>query len=115
MSNLSEKIRKSREFRREIEGWKLIMRRPTDYERDKIFRQDDLDALDIVTTFVVGWEDVTEAHLVPSGSSDPIDFDRDAWREIVQDLPDIWNEITKAVVDSWVQHNDNREARRKNS
>lgn len=115
MSQLSEKIKRAREFRREFDGWKLILRRPTDYERDKVLRQDDIDALDIVTRFVVGWEEVTEAKLVPSGGSDPVEFDQDAWREIAQDLPGLWQDIAKAVIDSWVAHNDKREDRRKNS
>lgn len=115
MSLLSDKIKRAREFRKEIEGWKLILRRPTDYERDKAFRKDDIDALDIAKMFVVGWEEVTEAKFIVSGSSDPLPFDPEAWAELVQDLPELWSPITKAVIDSWVEYNERREGRRKNS
>ena len=112
MSRLSEKIRKAREFSRTIEGWSLRLRRPTDVEAATILRGDP-DTLLVATTFVIGWEGVTEADLVNSGASDPVEFDADAWREIVSDRPELWAPISQEVIDAWVRYNDKREDRKK--
>ena len=114
MSALANKIRKAREFTRTIEGWNLRLRRPTDAEAAKIIGREQADALEVATTYVIGWEAVTEADLVKSGSSDPVAFDADVWAEVVADTPALWEPISTAVIDAWVSHNDKREDRSKN-
>lgn len=114
MSALGDKIRKAREFKIEVEGWKLELRRPTDAEAAEILRSDKHDFLRVATQYVIGWEDVCEADFVASGASDPIPFDRDAWIEIVADRPELWQPINDAIIERWSQHNAEREARSKN-
>ncbi len=113
MSQLGDKIRKAREFTREIEGWRLRLRRPTDVEAASILRTGARDALTVATTFVIGWEGVKESDLVPSGNNGEIEFDADAWAEIVADRPELWEPLSTAIVDSWVQFNEAREDRKK--
>lgn len=113
-SSLGDKIRKAREFTLEAEGWKLRLRRPTDAEAARILRTEKQDFLAVASEYVIDWEDVCEADLVASGSSDPIPFDRDAWSEIVVDRPELWQPIADAVIERWMQHNEARGARSKN-
>lgn len=118
MPTLAEKIRKAREFEREFtaggETWRLRLRRPTDAEAVVIMRRENLDFLHVAKRFVIGWRDVTEAKLVPSGASETLAFDAEAWAEIIADQPLLWQPVAEAVVASWVEHNERREGREKN-
>lgn len=114
MQNTLQKIRKAREFTKEIEGWTLRLRRPTDAEA-KIFKGEKVSHIDIANQFVIGWEGVTEADLVNSGASDLVEFDSELWAEVVQDRPELWNGITDSVLESFLNYRKTREERRKNS
>ena len=114
MSKLADKIRRAREFTREIDGWTLKLRRPTDAEAGAILGQDSAPVLKVATDFVIGWEGVTEADLINSGASDPAPFDKDTWAEVIVDRPNMWEPICTAVVNAWVEHNKARTDRAKN-
>lgn len=113
MSALADKIRKARQFAREIDGWKLTLRRPTDEEAATFFR-DELSPVDVAKKFVVGWQGVLERDLIEGGSDQPARFDQETWAAVIEDMPEMWQPITTAVVDAWVEHNSKREARAKN-
>lgn len=113
MSALADKIAKARRFVREIEGWRLTLRRPTDAEAAQLFK-DEISNMDVATRFVCDWEGVKEADLIPSGSSDAAPFDADTWREVLADRPELWGPVTEAVINAWTDHNAKREGRQKN-
>jgi hypothetical protein len=113
MSALADKIRKARQFSKEVAGWKLTLRRPTDEEAATLFR-DDLSPIDIAKRFVIGWAGVNEQDIVSGGSDQPAQFDADTWAAVIEDRPEMWQPITTAVVEAWSAHNDEREARAKN-
>ena len=113
MSKLSERMRKAREFSREIGGFNLVLRRPTDEEAATVFR-DQVSPIHVAKQFVVGWDGVTEAQLVRSGGEDRVPFDAELWAEVVVDRPDLWEPITLAITEAWSNHNDGREQRAKN-
>ena len=79
MASVADKIRRSREFEREINGWKLRLRRPTDWEALNLFYQYLADALEVATGFVIGWTGVKESVIVNAGGSDEVAFDEDLW------------------------------------
>lgn len=114
MSALAERIRKARLFQREIAGWHLTLRRPTDAEAAKLFRSAQMEYVDICAEYVVDWQGVTEADLVASGASDPVPFDRGVWREVLVDHPELWEPLSKAITQSWIDYNEKREAAAKN-
>ena len=114
MVSVADKIRRAREFDREIDGWTLRLRRPTDWEANTIFHEGKADALEVAKRFVIGWKDIKESDLLNAGGSDPVKFDPAIWAEIIEDTPAMWQPIAEAVVDAWVRHNEARENRSKN-
>lgn len=112
MSSLGDRMRKAREFKREVDGKTLIMRRPNEAEYAKLERQG-ASGFDVALKFVIGWEGVTEADLVPSGGSDEVPFDYDAWGELLGSRRELW-EVGKIIQDEFWQHQEKREERAKN-
>ena len=112
MNNTLRKIRKAREFSREIDGWNLKLRRPTDAEAT-LFKGEEISHIEIGKKFVIGWEDVTEEKLVPGGSSDPVEFDPDLWAEVLVDQPQIWDKLTSAILESFLLYRKAKEDRAK--
>lgn len=121
MSNLSRKIAGRREFIKEYEGITLRLRRPTHAEFLKFIddkgnvelKFDDL--LGVATEFVVDWPGSTEADFVPSGRSDQLPFDREAWSEIIKDRPELWSKIAEDVLQTYYKYAEEKEDRKKNS
>lgn len=114
MSALAERIRKARQFKREIEGWKLILRRPTEEEGARIFTRDMVEFVELAKDYVIGWEGVKEADIVVSGTTDEVPFESDVWREVVCDHPELWRPIAEEVTNAWLNHRKSREERSKN-
>jgi hypothetical protein len=72
-----------------------------------------LDAVKGVCRFVVGWE-LSEQDLIPGGSPTKVPFDPVLFAEWIEDQPDVWNELIKAVSDAYEAHCDKREKDSKN-
>lgn len=112
MSALGDKMRKAREFKREVDGLMLVMRRPNEAEYARLERQG-ATRFQVAEQFVIGWEGVTEADLLPSGGSDALTFDRDAWSELLGARHELWD-AGKIIQDEFWKHQDSREERAKN-
>lgn len=112
MSALGDKLRRAREFKVEVDGMLLVCRRPSEAEFARLQR-DEASGLDIAAEFVIGWEAVTEADLVPSGGSDPVGFDVDTWREVLGDRHALW-QAGELIRNRFLEYFDAREARAKN-
>ena len=108
-------MRKAREIKAEIDGHTFFARRPTDAEASQLF-QDGLhgNRVHVSRVFVVGWEGVTEADVVPSGGSSPVPFDKAVWREWCDDSPDFWEPIYTAVMEAYELHCNKRKDAAKN-
>lgn len=113
MPGYAQQIIKAREFNREIAGWSLTLRRPTDQEAGALFRGDGVHPVDVAVDFVVDWHGVTEADLIVSGGSHEVAFDRSTWREVVVDHPELWEPISDAIAQAWTTYNATREERKK--
>lgn len=107
---LIEKLKKAREFGVEVAGNTFIVRRPTDAD---VINLPAASALDFVHRFVVGWT-LTEMQIVPGGGPEPVPFDSDLWAAWVDDRPDVWEPIAKALLDAYKAHADAREGALKN-
>ena len=108
-ADLLRRIRKARESTVTIEPYKFIIRRPTDAEASELFGGNP-SVIEIVRRFVVGWENVTDADLVPSGGSDAAQFSPDLWSEWVSDRPDFWAPLFDAIVSAYTHHQNELEA-----
>jgi len=107
---LIEKLRRSREFGVLVNGKTYTVRRPTDAD---VVNIPGASAIDFVHRFVVGW-DLTEMDVIPGGGPDPVPFDADLWAAWVDDRPDVWEPIAKALLDAYRAHAESREESRKN-
>ncbi|MDJ0792441.1 MAG: hypothetical protein QNJ71_11140 [Acidimicrobiia bacterium] len=101
-----------REFKHEVNGFAFTCRRPTRAQWTQMAR-DGATIFDIAEQCVIGWEKVTEADLIRGGASDPVPFDRDAWREWLSDDPDLW-QIGETVQENYARHVEKTEDRGKN-
>ena len=73
MDALIKKMRKARESQVKVDKFTFTIRRPQEGEYSYI---SELTAVDLAVRFVVDWEGVTEADLIPAGSTDlPGDVD----------------------------------------
>ena len=100
MADIADKLRKAREFRREILGVKLTLIRPT---RIQWIERAESGAsfFDLAAQFVVGWEDVKEADLLVSGSNNLVPFDAAIWREYLADRIEFVEPVAEAVIESY--------------
>ena len=110
--SLSEKIRRAREQRFEVDGLKLTIRRPTDYEAATL---GDATFFDIASKFVVGWDGVKECDIAPGGGAEPAKFSQDLWVEVLADRPAIWGPVAVAVIDAYKKHRSDIEDAEKKS
>lgn len=111
MSNLVEKIRRSREANVEAAGFVFTIRRPTDVDMLELRGGGSVSRL---FRFVVGWDKVREIDLIPGGAPAPAKFDPEVFAEWVADRPDILGPVVDAIMSSYRKHADELEANLKN-
>lgn len=109
--SLVEKIRRAREQVVEVGGHRFTVRRPTDLEmieaRGEFRPRWGLQ-------FVVDWQDVTEADIIPGGSPVAVPFDVALCAEWLADRPDLMTPLVEAALRAYTAHADALEAARKN-
>ena len=103
MSDLAEKIRKSRRVEIPVGKMKFFGRRATAAEFVKMSRNGSEDT-EVVKMLIDGWENVRENDLFPEGSTKKVDFDRELFNEAIEDLPSIWKPIVEALIKSTSEH-----------
>ncbi len=115
MSVIGDKIRRNRESVLELAHAlgpvKLTLRRPTE-----------LDMLDLRATgtqravfkFVVGWDGMTEGHMVTGGDPHPLPFDADACGEWLSDNPEHFAKVVDAILAAYGARQKALEDARKN-
>lgn len=109
--SLVDKIRRAREQIVEVGGYRFTVRRPTDLEmieaRGEFRPRWGLQ-------FIVGWDGVTEADIIPGGSPVPVPFDAAVCAEWLTDRPDLLTPLIEAAMRAYVAHVDTLENARKN-
>ena len=104
MSKLSERLLKARELRFEAGGGViLIARRPAECDLGD-FRSDRVDPREIVRRYVIGWEGVTEGHLVHGGDPHPLPFDREACAEWLADRADLLAAVVEKMLEAYTEY-----------
>ncbi len=105
MSDLAEKIRKSRRVEIPVGKMKFFGRRMTAAELYKTYNKqsEDCEAL-IDYQLIDDWEGVREKDMFPGGSNDLVNFDRNVFNTAIVDLPKIWKPIVKKLVEETQKH-----------
>lgn len=99
--SLIDKLRKAREKKVEAGGVTFIVRRPTDLDMMEMAGK--VDARRLIP-FVIGWEGVTEGHLVNGGDPHPLPFDKDACAEWLADRPDLLAPVVERIIGLYSEH-----------
>lgn len=128
MSNpaLVARVRKMREKTVDLEaGKKLTFLRPPEADMPGLLKPVEGDAtkmrwdvdIEHVVKYAVGWEGFLESDLLPGGigGSDPVEFDRDLWAEVVGDRIEWKTKVANAILTAVVDHYNAREEAAKNS
>ena len=103
MSKLSERLLKARELKVEAGGVTFIVRRPAECDLSD-FQRNAVDHREIARRYVVGWEGVTEGHLLNGGDPHPLPFDRDACAEWLADRADLLGAIVERLVGAYADY-----------
>ncbi len=112
--DLIERLRRARQTGVVSGGRSFTIRRPTDLEMHDIGGR--MDQRELLTRFVIGWGVMSELDLgVPGGGPDPVPFSPELWAEWISDHPEHWDDIGRAVVESYKAHKAAQEAAAKNS
>ena len=115
MSDIATRMRKARQSTVKIDKYTFTIIRPTDVEAGRLWSDDSYaDMPSVAKKFTVGWEGVTEANLLVSGGSDPVEFERDAWEAWCDDNQDFWKPLWTAILESYQSHQKRREDAGKN-
>ncbi len=109
--SLIDKIRRTREQRVTAGDFTFIVRRPTDLEIAQ--RGGELSA-DALLRYVIGWEGVREADLVPGGDPHPVPFDTLLCAEWLADRLDLLVPIGDGIRELYAAHRQAQDAAVKN-
>lgn len=113
MSDLLKKMRRARESNVDAGGYTFTIRRPTDLEIAEMSGRATLQ-IDLVRDFVVGWKGVKEIDLVPGGTGVEVEFDLSVYREWIVDRPELWADISTAVMQAYQSYRETRGEAAKN-
>jgi hypothetical protein len=108
--SLIDKLRRAREKKVEAGGVTFIVRRPTDLDMMEMAGQ--VDARRLIP-FVIGWEGVTEGHLVNGGDPHPLPFDAAACAEWLADRPDLLAPVVEKIIGLYSEHAERLAAEKK--
>lgn len=100
---LIEQLKKARQVRVESGDVVFIITRPTDLDLALAARVD-LSERSVFSKYVVGWEKVTEKHILGSGDNALIDFDLALFLTWIEDHPEHWLPITTGIKDAYTAH-----------
>lgn len=108
--SLIEKIRRSRESGVEVEGRVFKFTRPTAADAPAM---SDMNNVQIAQRFVTGW-DLTELELIPGGGPEPVPFDSALFAVWIEDRPEYWAGLARAIIDAFVAHRNQQKESEKN-
>lgn len=108
-----ERYRQAGQTRVPVGRFAFTVQRPTPAEVLLARNGKQLIDLPFVAAHVVGWEGVLESDLIPGGDPEPVSFDQALFSAWMEDEPDMWPVLSKALVDGYQAHEEAREARGK--
>ncbi|MER2518572.1 MAG: hypothetical protein ABTR92_19610 [Candidatus Accumulibacter phosphatis] len=103
MSALLQKLLRARETQIPVGEYVFTIRRPTPLEHEEKLSKGNNPARGILS-FVVGWENVTSADIIPGGDPHPLAFEAAVCAEWLSDRPDLFAPIAEAIVQAYRAH-----------
>jgi len=119
-SQLTARIRKSRELRIELDKprgdgkFTVVALRPNDLEMSELVALSGHQHIRRMLECVVGWEGVTEDDLVGGGGTDSVPFDARLWVDWAADNGTWWNPIAERLKAAYATHIESLEVAAKN-
>lgn len=107
---LADRIRASREQWVSTGGFEFQIRRPT---RVQLGRWANQDVAALVVQCVVGWK-LPEHEIVAGGGGKVPEFDSEAFREWIEDRPEIFAELAEKIQEAIRKHEEDKAAAEKN-
>lgn len=114
MPSLIERLRAARRTRIPSRGKVFLARRPTALEMAEL-RGGQIRQGDLITRFVIGWESISEADLVPGGGPDPVEFESALFGEYIADHPEHWEALVTGIRAEYDAYEERLEESLKNS
>lgn len=105
MSNLLDKLKKSRQSNVNAGGHTFTIRRLNDFDIGEIMQDGGkVNPRTLLRTCVVDWPGMTELKLgIPGGTDIPVPFDPLLFSEWVAEQKDVWQPLSKLI---WKQYNE---------
>lgn len=101
--SLLEQLKKSREVRVTSGDVVFIITRPTDMDI-ALNKRLDLQDREIFKRYVIGWDGVTERHIVASGDNMPAPFSAELFASWIEDHSEHWMPIINGIADAYRSH-----------
>lgn len=99
---LIDKINKEREIPLDIDGVKIIARRPTHLQMAELDGRE-VSVRDLLKLVVTGWE-MTELQLLPGGTPKAVPFSTELFMAWAEDKPKAWKPVINAALDAYRAH-----------
>ena len=112
MSTLLERFRDSKRFDVTVDGATFKGRRAS---LEEIQVNASMSNAEACRRCIDGWEGVKESDIVPDGSGDLVDFDKELFDEVIAFKVDWCTEIVKSILLEATEHNERKEANAKKS
>ncbi len=100
---VSDALRRRKNSRRSRVKWKdkvFVITRPKPYQIHEMVSTGKDKQMDVFERFVIGWEGFTALDLYPGGDNTKIPFDTELFIDWVEDNPDCWAALTKAITEA---------------
>lgn len=94
--DLLKRMRSARERWVDIDGYRFLIRRPTVYQIAR-WRASGDDELVLLAQAIVGWDNVRERDLIPSGADELVPYDHDVLAEWISDKPELMSELMQSI------------------
>ncbi len=101
--SLIEQLKKAREVRIQSGDVVFIITRPTDMDV-AINGRLEINEREIFKKYVIGWDGVTERHIVASGDNMPAEFSAALFSSWIEDHPEHWNPIINGISEAYLAH-----------
>ena len=110
---LIEQLKQARLSRIESGNVVFIITRPTELDL-ALQKRIELNERSIFAKYVVGWEKITEKHILGSGDNEPVEFDSELFKLWIEDHSEHWMAISTGIREAYTSYQTRLEESTKN-